>query len=152
MPNKSYDLPKGTYLVSDPCCILSDAQCEEIYEKDLDIVRIGNIVAMRTPHGDGEYKTFTSQNNPQNYDLVPIGVDSGYICIAPLEMCTGQDDFDEKVYVEIITEDTISVTYLMGVMYFGSLGVSVSRGVDVFDEDYTMDFRSDVFEKDWLFK
>jgi len=155
MTDQTLELPKGTYLVSDPCCILSDAQCEEIYDTDLDIVKIGNIIAMRTPHGDGEYKTYLAHNNPKNHvidELVPIGVDSGYICIAPLEVCVGQDDFDEKAYIKIEATQNIDVSYIMGVMHFGTISVSVGAVGDLFDEDFTVDFRSDIFEKDWLFK
>ena len=121
---ETYKLPAGTYIVSDPCYVLSnetyDSQFLEqswVNGKHVSFITVNGrpMVCFMTAHGDGEY----NDDDGRCY-----GVDSGTIAIIPIESCDG--DEIEGMYshkVEMSTDFECHYDKRGGTMHFGNISI-----------------------------
>ena len=134
LTNNIARLKRGSYIISDPCYVMSDADYEDVIEvgneTGYDIVNYPyDEIFICGVGDDGIYM----DNKGNKY-----GVDSGMIGAIPLDLCTDETKFAWKDYVHVeFTEDT-DVGYEQLSRFLGQLTIgdfTILTGSDRF-EDY----------------
>lgn len=142
-------IPKGKYVICDPCHALSDEDYAELISMQENLLNHTDLLftkdklfsyALFTAQGDGEYNPTLSQVQSETMkfltDLCPVGVDSGMIAITSLELATELEQYEEPfIIIEVLTE--IRVIDLYGDLSFGNIFFRTDHDIDFnsFDDD-----------------
>lgn len=111
-------LPKGKYLVVDPCYVLKDEIYEALLETEstgtIKVMYSGNlpIVSMQIEHQSSEYPVYKYDDKIKICKpLINLCSDSGLLAIIPFELGHEIDEYDERVYNVIESDENITVAY-----------------------------------------
>lgn len=144
-------LPKGEYVIADPCHVLSD---DLYYNKIVNhvLTNISNpllchngytIAVFRTTHGDGCYLAEIAGNQ-----LKEIGVDSGLIACIPFELvdqnkyCGNEDD-----YIVFDRKQEFCCTLLDDALVFANVTINMESD-DYYEDDYYDEDEEDEEDED----
>lgn len=136
-------LPKGKYLVVDPCYVLKDEIYEALLETEstgsIKVMYSGNlpIVSMQIEHQRSEYPVWKYDGNLKICKpLIKLCSDSGLLAIIPFELGYEIDDYDERVYNVFESDENITVanSKFGDIFNFGGIIVDVSEYKEI--EEY----------------